>query len=253
MTARRRFFAPPNSFDADRQSVTIPADETRHLRDVLRIGSGDVVFVFDGVGNEYECIVSEPQRESTRLNILSKVAPRGAESPLQLTLALALLKGEKFDLVIQKTTELGVQTIIPIATRFADVRIKDKRDVDHKVRRWQRIALEAAKQCGRARVPMVSVPTDLSELLGSMPKKDCARLLFSERLGQPFEATINEIEKPASIIALVGSEGGWADEEIEHARASGWKILTLSGRTLRAETAAIAVTALLQHRLGDLN
>lgn len=252
MTTRRRFFAPPSSFESANQSVNLPTEETRHLRDVLRLGASDVVFVFDGEGSEYECVISEVGRETARLKILSQVTPRSAESPLELTLGLALLKGEKFDLVIQKATELGVQTILPVSTRFADIRLRDKHESEHKVRRWQRIALEAAKQSGRARVPTVATPTDLSQVLESTVS-ECSRLMFSERLGKSFEVTFNEIEKPGCIFALVGSEGGWADDEIEKAQNAGWKILTLSGRTLRAETAAITAIALLQHRFGDLN
>jgi len=251
MTTRRRFFAPPSSFDAERQTATLPPEETRHLRDVLRLSETDVVFVFDGEGNEYECSISEVGRDFTTLHVVSKVSSRGSESPLQMTLAMALLKGDKFDLVIQKTTELGVQAIQPVATKFADVRLKDKSDTEHKVRRWQRIAMEAAKQSGRAHVPTVAAPTELCQLFESIPINS-SRLLFSERLGESFEVTVNEMERPTSLVVLVGSEGGWADEELEQAREAGWKILTLSGRTLRAETAAITTIALLQHRFGDL-
>jgi len=129
--------------------------------------------------------------------------------------------------------------------------LKDDRDTEHRMTRWRRIALEATKQSGRARVPRVLPPTHLAGLFQTSTT-DRACLMFSERLGTSFEEAVTVIGNPTSITALVGSEGGWADDEIEQASSSGWRILTLAGRTLRAETAAIAATVLLQHRFGDL-
>jgi 16S rRNA (uracil1498-N3)-methyltransferase len=246
--ARRRFYAPANSFDVKHGSALLSIEETRHLRDVLRLSIGDTAFVFDGDGHEYESVVVEIGRDSARLNIVSEVSPARPESPLQLTLALALLKGEKFDLAVQKTTELGVTLIQPIITKLADIRLKDGYDAERRVARWQRIALEAAKQCGRASVPTVSAPTNFSSLIENEPNQP--RLMFSERLGESFDKAIGEL--PGQVTAIVGSEGGWTDDEIVRARESGCKIVTLGGRVLRAETAAIALTALLQYRLGDL-
>src|SRR6266704_1758926 len=105
---RRRFYAPPQAFAPDTRSVTLSAEETRHLRDVLRLKSGDEVYVFDGAGQEVRGKVRKIARDSTEVSVISEVEPARAESPLKLTLALALLKGEKFDLVVQKMTELGV-------------------------------------------------------------------------------------------------------------------------------------------------
>jgi 16S rRNA (uracil1498-N3)-methyltransferase len=121
------------------------------------------------------------------------------------------------------------------------------------VARWQRIALEAAKQSGRALVPEVTNPITFKALLqnaGAAPELNC--LLFSERDGRTLQETARSISISRSLTAMVGSEGGWTDEELAAARAAGWTIVTLGGRTLRAETAAIAVATLLQHIAGDL-
>jgi 16S rRNA (uracil1498-N3)-methyltransferase len=162
---------------------------------------------------------------------------------LQLNLCVALLKGEKFDLVVQKATELGVQRVTPLITRYADIHLRDAADAAKRVARWQRIALEAAKQSGRAFVPEISLPLAFDSL-----QSDGLGVMFSERGGESLETL------PASktITAIIGSEGGWSDEEIESARARDFHVITLGGRILRAETAAIAVTALLQHLFGDL-
>jgi 16S rRNA (uracil1498-N3)-methyltransferase len=239
---RRRFFAPPSAFNFTKRTITLTADEARHLREVLRLKPGDEVSVFDGVGKEFRARVAQARREFAELNLAEEIQPARPESPLQITLAVALLKGEKFDLVVQKATELGVYKLAPLMTRFADIKLRDENDASKRVARWQRIALEAAKQCGRAVVPEVSLPVALTAVL------DASCVLFSEKDGQ--ELTRIDTDK---VTAIVGSEGGWSDEELDQARAAGAQIVTLGGRILRAETAAITAAALLQHRFGDLN
>jgi 16S rRNA (uracil1498-N3)-methyltransferase len=248
----RRFFAPPEAFAPDGQNVTLAPDETRHLRDVLRLRVGEEVFVFDGEGREFRCVIDRITRAAATLGVSEEVAPARPESPLRLTLAVALLKGEKFDLVVQKATELGVERIVPVVTKLADVRLRDETDAAKRTARLRRIALEAAKQSGRARVPAVGAPITFQSLIERALTTDDAecRLMFAERGGRGLREIITRPAKAAT--ALVGSEGGWTDEEIAQARAAGWSVVTLGGRTLRAETAAITVTALLQHLLGDL-
>src|SRR5688572_7479098 len=103
---RRRFHAPPEAFSSDRRSLTLQIEEAKHLRDVLRLRVGDRVHVFDGAGKEFECSIEESRKDSALLNVLLEVDPARPESHLQLTLAVALLKSDKFDLVVQKATEL---------------------------------------------------------------------------------------------------------------------------------------------------
>ena len=255
---RRRFYAPPAAFAADEKSVTLSAEETRHAREVLRLQSGDEIFVFDGAGREFHCAIQTINRDSTELSVIAEVEPARPESPLNLTLAIALLKGEKFDLVIQKATELGVKRIVPLDTERADVRLRDKDTANKRVVRWRRIGLEAAKQTGRAYVPEIAAPLTFNLLLTAAVddqelSTNVTRLMFSERGGRPLaEAANNFTGRPPGIVAVVGPEGGWTDAEIELAHEAGWEIVTLGGRTLRAETAAITVVALLQHRFGDL-
>ncbi len=251
---RRRFYAPTTAFDKDQNVVTLIADEARHLREVLRLKAGAEVFVFDGAGKEFHCRITESRRDTAQLKVLAEVSPAKPESPLQLTLALALLKGEKFDLVVQKATELGVARIVPVITKHADIRLRDESDAAKRVTRWQRIAMEAAKQSGRAVVPAVASVISFASLIETTSADEQSNcLMFSERDGQSLLQTNEGLAADSKqMTALVGSEGGWSDEEIEAARAAGWTIVTLSGRTLRAETAAIAVVALLQHIFGDL-
>lgn len=240
---RRRFFAPPSAFNFGKRLVTLTSDEARHLREVLRLKPGDEVQVFDGSGREFRAVVAQARRDFAELEIRDEIEPLKPESPLQLTLAVALLKGEKFDLVVQKGTELGVNRFIPLVTRYADIKLRDDADAAKRVTRWQRIALEAAKQCGRSVVPEVNTPVSFESVLS-----ENACIMFSERGG---ESLNNDLESQ-SVTAIVGSEGGWSDEELTQAREAGVPIVTLGGRVLRAETAAIAAAVLLQHLYGDL-
>ncbi|MDQ3907757.1 MAG: RsmE family RNA methyltransferase, partial [Acidobacteriota bacterium] len=190
------------------------------------------------------------------LEVRARVEPPCAESPVELTLEAALLKGEKFDLVVQKATELGVARVVPVETARADVKLLragSGAEGSKRVGRWRRIAVEAAKQSGRARVPPIDAPKSLTEVLSAGTESAARRLMFAERGGRGLAETAAAWgEKPARIVALVGPEGGWEDAEIEEARATGWQIVTLGGRVMRAETAGIVVVALLQHLCGDL-
>lgn len=238
----RRFYAPVPNFEKD--AVFLDENETRHLRDVLRLRVGEEINVFDGEGREFLCEVQKIGKKRSDLHIISEISPTAPESALDLTLAPALLKGEKFDFVIQKAGELGVKRLIPIITHRCDVKLKDHHN---KIERWQRIALEAAKQSGRARLMQIDEPTDFSVLLKG--GKRSGMVMFSERGGDSFD----EIAAEKKVVAITGPEGGWEDSEIEAAHEAGAAIITLGGRILRAETAAVAITAILQHRFGDVN
>ncbi|MEP6901543.1 MAG: 16S rRNA (uracil(1498)-N(3))-methyltransferase [Actinomycetota bacterium] len=237
----RRFYAPKENFSTD--TISLSLDETRHLRDVLRLRTGEKVNVFDGTGREFWCEIETITKKETILKIIKEISPSAPESALDLTLAVALLKGEKFDLVIQKAVELGVTKFVPVNTRRSDVKLKD---TEKKLERWQKIALEAAKQSGRAKVMPIEMPKEFAEVIKSA---DGAKILFAERGGESFDA----IHSNKKIIAFVGSEGGWEDAEIESAKANGFQIITFGGRILRAETAVMMVAGLLQNHFGDLN
>ena len=221
------------------------------MREVLRLRRNDVVSVFDGEGKEFGCLIEHigGRKEPAQLIVLKEIFPPPPESDLNLTLAVALLKGEKFDLVVQKATELGAKKIIPLQTKRDDVRLRDEKETEKKLERWRRIALEAAKQSGRAALPKIEKVFEFENFVSRLNDGE-ARILFAERGGKSL-ADVNE-NSPKSVLAIVGAEGGWEDSEIELARENNFQIVTLGGRILRAETAAITVTALMQHLYGDL-
>ncbi len=236
----RRFFSPPEKFFDN--GVTLDAAETRHLRDVLRLRVGEEVSVFDGTGKEFLCTVGEIKKKHSTLSVIGEIAPASPESPFEITIAPTVLNGEKYDLIVQKAVELGVVRLIPLETIRGDIRTQE---AGKRMSRWRRIALEATKQSGRAKLMEIAEPMTFEELVTG----GADLILFSERDGSGLDST-----KPAKkVTALFGPKGGWDDSELEFARQKGVRIVTLGGRILRAETAAIAITAILQHRFGDLN
>ena len=243
----RRFFAPPKSIKDGK--VILSLEETRHLRDVLRLREGDEASVFDGLGTEYICSIANISKNDSVLSIIKEIPPTGSESPLDLTLATAILPGEKFDLVVQKAVELGVNRLQPLHTKRCEARPEG---TGRRLERWKKIALEAAKQSGRAKLMEISEPGRIEAFLercGSLKSKTDILILFSERDGSDFA----RIESGKTITAVIGPKGGWEDAELEAARENGFSVVTFGGRILRAETAAIAMTAILQHRFGDLS
>lgn len=237
----RRFYALSENFK--NETVTLDFEQTRHLRDVLRLRQTKKVQVFDGEGNEFSCEIKTIEKKLTLLKIVEAVTPTAPESGLDLTLAVALLKGEKFDLVLQKAVELGVTKLVPLNTKRADVRLASP---EKKSERWRKIIVDATKQCGRAKLMKIIEPLDFDKFLEIA---DGTRILFAERDGESFSS----IEINQKIIAVVGSEGGWEESEIQAARQNNFQIVTLNGRILRAETAAISIATILQHRFGDIN
>jgi 16S rRNA (uracil1498-N3)-methyltransferase len=236
----RRFYAPIESFREN--AITLDGDETRHLRDVLRLRAGDEVSVFDGVGCEFTCSIIEVGKKRTELRVIEKISPTSPESPLDITLAATVLNGEKYDLVIQKAVELGVKALIPLQTIRGDVKVKD---AAKRLERWRRIALEATKQSGRAKLMRIAEPATFDSIIAASNENI---VLFSERDGADFSTIVAD----KKITALIGPKGGWDDSELEAARAGAVSIITLGGRILRAETAAISITAILQYKFGDL-
>lgn len=239
----RRFYAPKDNIAGS--SITLDQEESYHSVVVLRAKAGDVVQVFDGDGHEYLCKVDSADKRTVKLVIERSVDPAAPESPCDITLAAALLKKDKFDLVIQKSVELGIRRFVPLITKRCEVSIdRAEKQAD----RWERIALDAAKQCGRAKLMTVDAATDLSTFLANDNKPE-EKLFFSERDGGPLSIT----GMPKKISVVIGPVGGWDDGEIDMAAANGYQIVTFGGRILRADTAAVSIATILQHRFGDIN
>lgn len=253
--ARRRFYASPESVDGSQ--VTLSSDETHHLTHVLRLKAGSEVFVFDGQGSEYRCEFVAVNTNRAQLDIIDVLTDR-VESPVYLTLAQAMAKGEKLDFIIQKATELGVSRIVPLVTEHADVKLSREQALK-RLDRWQRISLEAMKQSGRRKLVEITAPIALKEFLAaqSLAANRGILLVFSERGGEgisePLACANDGANDPQVVTAMIGPEGGWTAGELDLLDEHGAKAVTLGPRILRTETAAIAAITLIQHAVGDLS
>lgn len=237
----RRVHLPPERIEGGRGRLT---PEARHyLADVLRLGPGAAVEVFDGAGSRY------PGRLEEGLETVA-LGPRedARGGAPEIALLFALSKGEKVDLVVQKATELGAARIVPFAAARSVVRLDGPRG-EERARRWRRIAEEAARQCGRADVPAVAAPLGLGAALADLPPGTAAFLFHTG--GSKLSHA--EAGGASGVAAIVGPEGGLAEEELAACRAAGAVHVSLGPRVLRAETAAIVAVALLQARFGDLS
>lgn len=249
---RRRFYAAPDAISGS--LVNLARDETHHLARVLRLKAGDEAFVFDGGGGEYRCRILAFNNNRAQLEIIETLADE-TESPIALTLAQSLAKGEKFDFIVQKATELGARRIVPLVTRYADVKLNAEKSAK-RLERWQRISLEALKQSGRRALVAITHPLALAAFLESSAQHSSSTptlLVFSERGGLSLTTALAAAVDRQNVIACIGPEGGWSADELELFAARGAQAVTLGPRILRTETAAIAAMTLIQHALGDLS
>ena len=243
----RRFTISPERIAGDR--VAFDAEETRHLVRVLRLRPGDLVVAADGRGRAYRVRILALGDAAT--GTIVGAAPAAAESRLALALVQGVPKGDKMEAIIRATTELGVARILPALTARTVVRA-EAAAWRERARRWQRVAKEATKQCGRAVVPSVETPRALADWLASEDPAEL-RLCLWEREGVPLRRVLDTLPTtPRSATVIVGPEGGLAEDEVAAARAAGYTPVTLGQRVLRTETAGPAIVAVLQHRLGDL-
>jgi len=242
-----RFYVPQPQIK--NEMLRIEGDEVRHIRRVLRLKAGDEIIVFDGSGKEYEGTIVEERPFSVVIRIQNIFSSK-RESHLEITLAQSLLKGEKMDYLIQKATELGVKEIVPFfSSRSVPLLEKSGRLKRH--HRWERIAIDASKQCGRGVVPKIEPLQGYSEMLQSV-SPDSLRLILWEREGTNLKEVLGKSIEKKEIFFIVGPEGGFSQEEIEEANKAGFLRVTLGRRILRAETASLCFLSILQYDWGDI-
>jgi 16S rRNA (uracil1498-N3)-methyltransferase len=217
--------------------TVVAGEEFHHSIRVVRARVGEEVELFDSRGNAARGTIESIERD--RATVVAGETLPSRESPLALHLAMAIIQLDKFDLVIQKATELGVRSIIPMITARVDLRPER---YSGKAERWERIAFEAVKQSGRTAVPTIAQPLPFAAVV----QRTGIRVLFDA------DAPADPLPEAQEATLLVGPEGGWTEEELDEARAAGCLFQRLGPRRLRAETAAIAGTAILASRLGDL-
>jgi 16S rRNA (uracil1498-N3)-methyltransferase len=229
--------------------LKIEGDEVKHIRKVLRLKTGDGIVVFDGLGKELEGTIVEERLSSVVIRI-QNIFSSERDSPLEVTLAQSLLKGEKMDYLIQKATELGVKEIIPFfSSRSVPFLEKSRRLKRH--HRWEKIAVEASKQCGRGVVPKIESLQDYSDML-QMASTEDLRLILWERERIKLKEVLERSKEKRKIFFIIGPEGGFNQLEVDEAKKAGFIPVTLGRRILRAETASLCFLSILQYERGDI-
>ena len=237
MAAPKRFFAQNIS-----EEMTLSEEEGRHAKNVLRLAEGDEVTLFDGSGKEYSAVVTRADRQGITVHVVREnVSDR--EPRTWVFLLIGALKGDKTELVVQKATELGVSRIGVFSSRYCSAYMNE-----NKLERPNRVAREAAKQCLRAPVPRVEYYETLEEALRA--GSECVTRLFACEFLD--ETKKDLIDTGATVCAVVGSEGGFAEEEYALAQRLGYCGVSLGKRILRAETAAIALLSVVMHEAAEL-
>jgi 16S rRNA (uracil1498-N3)-methyltransferase len=242
---RRLFVEGPLSAGAN---VTLDGATARRVASVLRLRAGDELTLFDGSGVEARAslVAIAPSRVEARV---VSVAPGLREPAVRLTLYQSVVKGERFEWLVEKGTELGVARFVPLLSRRAVVRPGEGGKLD----RWRRIAIEAAEQCGRAVVPEVSAPLRLEEALASL--EGTALMPYEGERATGIAAALRSVAgggRPASLALIVGPEGGFEPDEVRLALSAGARPVSLGPRILRSETAGVVAAALALAELGGL-
>ena len=239
-----RFYSPPplplsGTFD-------LPPDAAHHASHVLRLRVGDVVEIFDGIGNECQGLIAGLSGKRVTVNEITATGNM-RESPLCVVLAQALSSSEKMDWVIQKATELGVTEIQPLATERSVARLSAERAAN-RLEHWQQVAISACEQCGRNVLPRIYTPLDILVWLQQTKSIPVAKyILLPEGV-----ASLHDQTKPqGKVVLLIGAEGGFSQAESTVALQCGYIPIRLGARVMRTETAAIAGLAVLQTLWGD--
>lgn len=241
-----RFYVPEAR--DDESVVELPDDEAAHLTRVLRLAGGDAVRVFNGRGDEWDARVEDAARHRVSVRLHSRVAAT-AEPRLGLTLAVAVLKGDKMDAVVRDAVMLGATAITPLVTSRTEVS-RTAIERGNRVARWRRIAVSSAKQCGRAVVPEVQAVATFDACISGAAHA----VMMVEPAATPAAVSLRELKAPAAgpLTLFVGPEGGWTSEEVQQARASGAMLLRLGAQTLRADALPIVGLTAVRVQLEDL-
>jgi 16S rRNA (uracil1498-N3)-methyltransferase len=227
------------------QTLVLDDDATRHLSTVLRLPTGASIILFNGDGHEYPSTITPIKAKSLSATVHAQIQ-KNRESPLFTHLGQVISKGNHMDYTLQKSVELGVSRITPLYSERGDVRLKGERE-EKKQMHWQKIIIHACQQCGRNTLPVLEKPVPLMTWIKNTSEK--TKLMLDPKATQH----LNTISLTASIAILIGSEGGFAENEIAYAAQHQFMGIQLGPRILRTETASLAMLTSLQLLAGDFN
>ncbi|MDY6988397.1 MAG: RsmE family RNA methyltransferase [Thermodesulfobacteriota bacterium] len=244
----RHFFIDRTQIRQDR--LTLEGTDVRHIRTVLRLGPGDEVSLFDGQGWQYRARITGSTPRAITLLLLDRY-PAISESHLKITMGQGFLKARKMDRMVRQLTELGASGFLPFMAERSVPRPRPGPLAERR-RRWETIAREALKQCGRSQAPHIGHVVSFKEVISAREAYDLKIVFHNTETNSPSASSFGAVKEVRKVLALIGPEGGFTEKEVSSALDSGFVPVSLGPRTLKADTAAMAACAILQHVLGDL-
>ncbi len=240
MSHKEYFYTKPENISQD--YVEIKGEELKHLSRVMRKKARDIIYVVDGIGNLYTVLLTEIKKQ-VALGEIQKRTRFAGESNFNLTLAQAVPKGSRFDLVVEKGTELGVSAFIPLICEHSIVDVTSA-----KMSRWKKIAIAAMKQCGRSVLPEILPAQSVKEISENKSVLQIGLIAHQDKWGKSLNVVIQSLKKKnntsKSAVILIGPEGGFSPEEVKTATENGFIPFSLGPRRLRSETAGIVAAAI---------
>ncbi len=244
-----RFFIDESNILGDENLIKIIGEDVNHIKNVLRLRIGDMIVLCDGKGTDYSVRINNYEKDSVTA-IIEEQKKCSTEASLEVTLFQGLPKSDKMDFIIQKSVELGIRRLVPVINERTVVRLDDKKDIQKKTARWNRISLEAAKQCNRGIIPEVTAPISFNEAVELGKHMELAIIPYENELDKKLRSYMKRGIKNACL--FIGPEGGFTEEEVKKAEHNGIKSVTLGPRILRTETAGIAALSIIMYELGDI-
>ena len=246
----RRFFVEPENIN---DNIAHILEDARHITSVLRMETGNNVILFDGTGYEYTAILTQIDTKECLAEIYEKKFSE-QEPRFDVIIFQGIPKSGKMESIIQKSVELGVSEIVPVALDRCVAKIEKGKKEEEKLKRWNKISVEAAKQCGRGKIPVVSKSVTINEALERMKNTDISIMPY-EVLGHEGEKNLKYILKEKefkTISILIGSEGGFTDSEAEKAKDAGVRLVGLGKRILRTETVASTMLSIIMYEKNEM-
>ncbi|MGH1374168.1 MAG: 16S rRNA (uracil(1498)-N(3))-methyltransferase [Cellvibrionaceae bacterium] len=226
------------------QSVDLDENASRHLGKVLRMQTGRELILFNGQGGEFSATIAAVGKKIVQVNV-GEFSAQDRQSPLKIHLGIGISRGERFDYVLQKATELGVSRITPLFTERTEVKLTGPR-LEKKWQHWRQVLISSCEQCQRNLLPELQAAVNLSQWLPSVEEE--SRFVLHHRS----ELALTEASAPQSVALVIGPEGGLSENEINECSNQNFQALTLGPRVFRTETAPLAAISVMQYLWGDL-
>lgn len=246
----RRFFTEPQNIS---ENIAAIYEDATHITKVLRMKAGDAILVFDGTGCEYICELLSINKDKCEAKILSSKFSE-QEPKTRVNIYQGIPKSGKMEGIIQKSVELGVYSIIPVAMDRCVSKLEAGKKQDDKINRWNKVAIEAAKQCGRGIIPKVDAPMNFSDAIDKMSKAPLSIMPY-EILATSDNSNLKSIlseNSATEISVIIGPEGGFSESEAALAKKSGIKLIGLGPRILRTETVSSAILAIIMYENNEM-